>query len=139
MTAKITEAETAFLQARRLGMFSTAVGEGWSRPVPVWYDWNGASVTVFSFRNAPKVARVRAEPRAHILMANHPDETEHWVSIAGTVTLSDTDPEWLGRVAARYWDLSDPARGDVVREWQADVASLISLEITPTEVHTYGF
>jgi len=135
----ISDAESTFLQAPRLGMFSTAVGEAWSRPVPVWYDWNGTVVTVFSFHSAPKVARLRAHPRAHLLVANHPDESEHWISIAGPVAFTAVDPAWLEQVSGRYWDLSDPARAGVVREWQESIDKLVGLELIPAEVHRYGF
>jgi general stress protein 26 len=135
----ITEAETAFLQAPRLAMFSTAVGEAWSRPVPVWYDWNGSIVTVFSFHEAPKVARLRADPRAHVLVANNPQEVEHWVSISGPVEITTLDPVWLEGVAARYWDLSDPEMLKVVRSWQSKIDQMVALQLTPTEVHRYGF
>jgi hypothetical protein len=139
MTTMMSADETAFLQAPRLGMFSTSVGEAWSRPVPVWYDWNGAVVTVFSFHSAPKVARLHADPRAHILVANHAQEAEHWVSISGPVAFSAVDPAWLEAVAGRYWDLSDPAKAEVVNGWQRAVDQLVGLELTPTEVRRYGF
>jgi general stress protein 26 len=139
MTAAIGAAETAFLQAPRLAMFSTAVGQAWSRPVPVWYDWNGSLVTVFSFHSAPKVARLRADPRAHVLVANNAQEAEHWVSISGPVEITTVDPAWLEGVAARYWDLSDPEKAKVVASWVAVIDQLVSLELTPTEVHRYGF
>jgi general stress protein 26 len=139
MTATITDAETAFLQAPRLAMFSTAVGEAWSRPVPVWYDWNGSVLTVFSFHSAPKVARLRADPRAHVLVANNPTEDEHWVSMSGSVVIGTVDAAWLRSVAARYWDASDPAKAKVVDSWVAVIDQLVGLELTPTEVHRYGF
>lgn len=120
-------------------MFSTAVGEAWSRPVPVWYEWTDPVVSLFSFTGAPKVARLRSHPRAHILVANHPDEAEHWISIAGPVELGPVEPAWIERIAARYWDLSNPERAEVVREWLTQVDSMIAIRLEPVHVRRYGF
>ena len=62
-----------FLARPRLGFFSASVGEGWARPVPVWFDWDGSRVTILSIANAPKIAQLRANPRAHLLVANDVD------------------------------------------------------------------
>ena len=130
--------EEAFLSTPRLGMFSTVAGEGWSRPVPVWFTWQDGAIELFSGATAPKVARLRAEPRAHLLAANNVGEPEAWLSIAGPVSLHPVDPAWLEELSARYWDLGDATARATVDGWIAAVDSMVGITVRPQDVHRYG-
>lgn len=134
----LRDPEIRFLSTPRLGMFSTAVGPGWNRPVPVWFSVLDGAVELFSGATSPKVARLRAEPRAHLLAANNMGEAEAWVSIAGPVELHPVDPTWLEELSARYWDLADATARRTVDGWLAAIDSMIGITVRPQEVHRYG-
>ena len=138
-----------FLAIPRLGMFSTAAsastrgtndggGDGWNRPVPVWFSCDDGAIELFSGATSPKVARLRAEPRAHLLAANNMGEAEAWVSITGAVDLHPVDPTWLEALSARYWDLADATARTTVDGWLGAVDTLIGITIRPDEVRSYG-
>jgi general stress protein 26 len=130
----------AFLMATRLGFLSHRVDpSGWSRPVPVWFDGTDEAVRLFSAASSPKVARLRQDPRAHLLVANHVGEPEAWVSLTADVDIGSVDASWLEGLCARYWDLSDPDRRTAVDRYLADLDALVLLELRPTRVRSHFF
>ena len=73
----MTEQERdAFLAETRLGILSTVTQRGHPLSVPVWFEWDGSVVRMFSFEHAPKVKRLRANPRVSLLVVNHLKERE---------------------------------------------------------------
>lgn len=128
-----------FLHRPRLGIFSASVGDGWARPVPVWFEWADGEVRLFSAGNAPKVAQLRATSRAHLLVTNEVGEPERWVSLAGPTELGPVDGAWLETLTARYWNLSDETHAATLHTWVAHLDAMVGITLTPDDVHHYGF
>ncbi len=133
------EQANTFLEATRLAFLSHRVApSGWSRPVPVWFDWDDDAARVFSGANSPKMRHLRRDPVAHLLVANQLGEPEAWVSLTANVEFGAVDPGWLEALAARYWVLDDADQRAVVDAWLASLDELVLLTLRPTELRHYG-
>ncbi|BAL89712.1 putative pyridoxamine 5'-phosphate oxidase-related protein [Actinoplanes missouriensis 431] len=128
------------LLARPLHAFLTVAPKPgrWPAPRPVWYELAGdGTLQLFSFAEAPKVQRLREEPRASLVVAAPTGEPEHWVSTEGHVTIhEDGASELAARLADRYYDMSDPAKQKLVAEWSG--FSLVRIVIHPEVVNRYA-
>jgi hypothetical protein len=87
---------------------------------------------VFSSATAPKVEHLRADPVAHLLVANQVGEPEPWVSITADVELGPVDPGWLESLSARYWDLDQDEHRSVVDGWLEHLDALVLLTLRPS-------
>lgn len=136
--ATMTAAERdTFLNETRLGILSTLDARGDPVAVPVWFEWDGTVVRFFSFASAPKVTRLRKRPRASMLVVNHVHEKEAWVAFDGDVRIGGDGVMALAeRLAARYWDLSDPARAKELASWRAMASHFCLLTLHPRRIRT---
>jgi PPOX class probable F420-dependent enzyme len=124
----LTDAERdAFLARTRLGMFSSLRADGSPVTVPVWYEHDGAAVRLFAGSTSGKVARLRRDPRATLLVPNDVGEPEMWVAFDGRCTI-DTDADaalaLAERLAQRYWDMSDAAKQREVASWRGGIVTV---------------
>ncbi|MEU5261610.1 pyridoxamine 5'-phosphate oxidase family protein [Amycolatopsis sp. NPDC021455] len=134
MTA-LTSDDLEFLRRPLHGFLTVAGGQ----PRPVWFEAAGdGTIQLFSEPGAPKVRRVRRDPRASIVVAAPVGERERWVSVAGRVSIEpDGAHELAARLAARYWDLGDPARAaDLEAILKTDQVRLV---IHPETVRRYAY
>jgi hypothetical protein len=131
--------DEAFLARPRLGNFTTAHTPGpWPAPVPVWFEWTGRVVEMFTGARSPKVRRLEVDPYASLLAANEVGEPEHWVALEGTVAIErDGVGELAERLAARYWDLSRPEHAATVAEWKDQARTMVRLVLTPEHARRY--
>jgi general stress protein 26 len=136
----LPDIDREFLARPRLGFLTVAPASraGWPAPRPVWFEHTPAGdVQLFSFARSPKVARVRATPRASLLVANEVGEPEHWILFVGSAAVhADGAVDLAERLAERYWDLGDPVRAAALQEFQA--SELVRIVITPEKVTRYG-
>ncbi len=132
------EERDAFLAETRLGMLSTLADDGSPVTVPVWFEWNGADVRVFSSVTAGKVIRLQRDARASLLAPNSVSEPEAWVAFDGEVTIEIAGAiELAERLAHRYWDMTNDARRATVEAWRGAAGYLRVLRLTPTRIRTY--
>jgi hypothetical protein len=131
----LTNDDLEFLRRPLHGFLTVADGQ----PRPVWFEATGdGTLQLFTEPDAAKVRRVRRDPRASLVVAAPVGERERWVSAAGRVTLEAGGAhELAARLAARYWDLDDPARA-------ADLAGILAtdqlrLVIHPEKVSRYAY
>ena len=68
-----------FLAVLRQGILSMVRQDGSPISVPVWFEWNGEIVSLFAYAESPKIKRLRANPRASLLVTSNLDEVEMWV------------------------------------------------------------
>ncbi len=128
----------AFLAVNRYGILSTLRKDGSPIAIPVWFDWDGTSVRMFTTAGSPKLRRLANDARASVLVTNHIDEKEKWVAFDGTVAVSDEGGLALAeKLAQRYWDLSDPGRASALQNWRAMESEWRLLEMVPDNVRTY--
>ncbi|QYG95039.1 pyridoxamine 5'-phosphate oxidase family protein [Iamia sp. SCSIO 61187] len=119
----LTAEDRTFLAGPRLGFLTVASADARSPhlPVPVWFEPLPDGVQLVTGARSAKVRRLRARPQASLVAANHLDEPEHWVAVAGPVTLHDDGaPELTARLAGRYWDLDDPERAATLEAWRSE-------------------
>ncbi len=137
--AKMTEAERdKFLAEIRFGYLTTLTGDGAPRTVPVWYDWDGHIVKIFTNIGSPKVKRIQRDPRVTLLVANDRSEYEAWVSFDGTAEIRmEGSVELIEKLAKRYWDLSDPNRQAMLNGMKSASALWCIIEWVPTQIRTY--
>ena len=128
-----------FLSKTRYGFLTTLTKDGSPSSVPVWFDWDGNKVKIFTSKDSPKVKRIKHDSRITLLVSNHLDEVESWVAFDGNATIQSDDAiaEFLGKLAARYWDLSDPKQKSVLNSWQANPDQFCIIEWVPTRVRSY--
>jgi PPOX class probable F420-dependent enzyme len=127
-----------FLAAPRYGILSGLRADGSPIAVPVWFDWDGQTIRMFTSVVSPKIRRLQADPRSSLLVVNDLSEQEAWVAFDGPVSIHEEGGFDLAeRLAARYWDLSDPGRRSTLEVWRKAAAALRVLELKPTRIRTY--
>ncbi|MEM9464955.1 MAG: pyridoxamine 5'-phosphate oxidase family protein [Actinomycetota bacterium] len=127
-----------FLQKTRQGILLTARADGSPDGVPVWFDWDGESVRFFSGTGAPKVDRIRADPRIAMLVCNDVDEAPAWVRFEGRAVIdleADARSLAVDVLAPRYWDLEVPDYRRIVDQWaQAPSDAFVVVRFTPDRI-----
>ena len=63
MTAMTDAQADAFLRETRIAKLATLNADGSPTVVPVWFEWDGTSATLFTYYKAPKLARIRRDNR----------------------------------------------------------------------------
>ena len=129
----------AFLAVNRYGILTTLRKDGSPIAVPVWFDWDGSSVRMFTNVASPKLRRLANDARASVLVANNVDEKEKWVAFDGPIVVRDEGGfELAEKLAQRYWDLSDPARASTLEIWRSMKSGWRLLEMVPDKVRSYA-
>jgi general stress protein 26 len=117
-----------FLAAPRYGILTS---------LPVWIEWDGATLRMFCHQDSAKLKRLRSDPRATVIVANHPDEMENWVSFDGTITVRESGGLALAeRLFDRYYPQDDPRR-DVLERWRAIESEWRLLEMKPSAIRVH--
>ncbi|MFE3585912.1 pyridoxamine 5'-phosphate oxidase family protein [Streptomyces niveus] len=133
----LTAEDLEFLRRPLHGFLSVAGGPVPPQPRPVWFEATAeGTIQLFTGPETVKVRRLRGDPRASIVVAAPVGERERWVSVAGRTTLEpDGAHDLCARLAARYWDLDDPARADELAAMLA--TDQVRLVIHPEEVRRF--
>ncbi|MBL1117747.1 pyridoxamine 5'-phosphate oxidase family protein [Streptomyces sp. 110] len=128
--SSLTAQDLEFLRRPLHGFLSVAEGPVPPQPRPVWFEATAeGTIQLFTAPDSLKVRRLRRDPRASIVVAAPVGERERWLSVAGRTTVeSDGAHELCARLAARYWDLDDPARAD-------DLAGILATEQIRLVIH----
>ncbi len=135
----LTAQDLEFLRRPLHGFLSVAKGPVPPQPRPVWFEaTDEGTVQLFTGPDTLKVRRVRDDPRASLVIAAPVGERERWVSVAGRATVeSDGGRDLAARLAARYWDLDDPARAKDLAEILAE--DQVRFVIHPERVSRYAY
>ncbi|NBH06299.1 pyridoxamine 5'-phosphate oxidase family protein [Amycolatopsis sp. SID8362] len=131
----LTPADLDFLRRPLHGFLTVAGGQ----PRPIWFEAAAdGTLQLFSEPDAPKVRRLRRDPRASIVVAAPVGERERWISAEGSVSLEPDGAHALAeRLAARYWDLGDPSRAAGLKEILA--VDPLRLVLHPEKVRRYAY
>ncbi len=128
------------LLARPLYAFLTVAPRGarWPAPRPVWFEVTAdGDLQMFSLPDAPKLDRLRENPRASVVVAAPSGEPEHWVSVEGTVTLHDQGGvELTARLGDRYWAETGPDQRQLLDEWRA--TGVVRIVLHPEKVNRFS-
>lgn len=131
-------ARAAFLDETRLGILISSKADGSPLGVPVWFEWTGEEVKMFSPKDSQKISRFRSNAVASLLVTNRVGGPEAWIAFDGKVEISDFGAiELAEKLAARYWDMTDPARVVELASWHehADAFCLLGLYMVCSFYH----
>ena len=139
--AQMSETElAAFFAVTRQGIWLTTNTDGAARGVPVWFDWDGQYVRIFSDATAAKVTRIRRDPRVSVLVTNDISEPPMWVRFDGHAEVDpDDDAKALAIdvLATRYWDLDKPEYANIVAQWgEAPDEALVVIRLRPDKIQS---
>lgn len=127
----------AFLAERRYGILTTLRRDGAPVSLPVWYEWDGATLRMFCHEASGKLKRLTNESRATVLVVNHPDEPENWVSFDGRITIhSEGGLEMAERVFDRYYPAGDNRR-TALDAWRSMAGQWRLLELKPDAIRDH--
>ena len=109
--------------------------------VPVWYEWDGQSVWISSFRSTRKIKEIQKNDRVALVVDIAPDgDTNMGVIFEGPVELID-DPQFGIRqgtsIYARYLG-QDGALADTPQSWLHDPEHVL-IKLSPDWVYVWGF
>jgi len=131
------ESRDAFLEVPRLGILITNRAEGTPIGVPVWFDWSDGVVSMFADKESTKLARLRRDPRASLLVTNVVGEPEAWVAFDGEISIDEhAGVELANKLAPRYWDLEDEERRRVLDSWLQAPEAFCLLTLAPTRIRS---
>lgn len=132
------EKREQFLAKTRIGILTTLRRDGSPIAVPVWFEWDGAAVRLFTGKGSTKVKRLQHDPRMTLLVANEVGEPEAWVAFDGTAVIENEGGiELAEKLAAKYWDLANPQHKATLEEWQANGDSFCLIVLHPARIRTY--
>jgi nitroimidazol reductase NimA-like FMN-containing flavoprotein (pyridoxamine 5'-phosphate oxidase superfamily) len=138
-STSLTTEDLEFLARPLHGFLSVAGGTQPPQPRPIWFEATAeGTVELITEPGSLKIRRLARDPRASLVVAAPVDERERWISVAGRTTVETEGAHDLSsRLAARYWDLTDPTRA-------ADLAGILATEqvrvvIHPETVHRYVY
>jgi nitroimidazol reductase NimA-like FMN-containing flavoprotein (pyridoxamine 5'-phosphate oxidase superfamily) len=138
MAAMTEAAREAFLSRPRIGVLSMLAEDGAPVAIPIWFEWDGHRILMFTGETSPKIRRLQNDVRATFLVAAEVGEKEEWVAMDGQVAIHpDGAIELAARLAERYWDLNDPERAATLQQWRDQASSLRLLEIIPSRIRSY--
>ncbi|HUF54716.1 MAG TPA: pyridoxamine 5'-phosphate oxidase family protein [Dehalococcoidia bacterium] len=127
----------AFLSETRYAILTTLRRDGSPVSVPVWFDWDGEAVRMFTHEVTPKIRRVRNDAHASVLVANRIDEKEKWVAFDGDISVHDKGGMALAeKLAARYWE-DTPDHAAALDSWRQMESGWRLLELRPAAIRTY--
>ncbi|HET9476036.1 MAG TPA: TIGR03618 family F420-dependent PPOX class oxidoreductase [Dehalococcoidia bacterium] len=135
---RMSDAERdAFLVERRYGILTTLRRDGAPVSLPVWYEWDGTTLRMFCHEASAKLKRLEHDARATLLVVNHPDEPENWVSVDGPITIrKDGGLELAERVFDRYYPDGD-ARRAALDSWRSMKDQWRLLELIPADIRLH--
>lgn len=127
---KIGNAGLGLLKSTRIATFISIRPGGFPIGVPVWFDWNGTSIRLFTAKSSRKLGRLQQNPNASLLVHNHIYEAEAWIAFDGEVVIKDQGGIDLAEtLASRYWDLGDPEKAEQWNQWKAYPDAFALLEM----------
>jgi PPOX class probable F420-dependent enzyme len=126
-----------FLAERRYGVLTTLRVNGAPVSLPVWYEWDGATLRMFCHEASGKVKRLKHDSRATVLVTNHPDEQENWVAFDGRVAIRNEGGLKLAEALFdRYYPPGD-ARRSALQSWRNMKDQWRLLELRPDAIRVH--
>ena len=124
-----------FLREIRIGTLVTLNADGSPNALPLWYEWDGEKVRMFSARDTGKVRRLAKDPRACLSVHDPVGAPEAWVTVEGTVTvLPEGGLDLARKLAPLYYEPEQARKTVAFWERQDD---FVLLELTPTSIRSY--
>lgn len=126
-----------FLAEHRYGILTTLRRDGAPVSLPVWYEWDGTTLRMFCHEASAKLKRLKHDARATLLVVNHPDEPENWVSFDGQIAIQRNGGlELAERVFDRYYPAGDDRR-PAIDSWRSMKDEWRLLELAPANIRLH--
>lgn len=128
------EERDTFLRGTRIAILTTLNNDGSPNALPLWFDWDGEKVRMFSSRDTGKVRRLQRDGRACVTVADPVGAPEAWVSVEGTVDILDEGGKALAlKLASEYYE--GEHRELTIEAWSQS-PDWVLLELTPTRIRS---
>jgi PPOX class probable F420-dependent enzyme len=128
------EERDAFLYETRIAKLATLNPDGSPNVVPVWFEWDGAEVRVFTLDTSPKVRRIQRDARVALSVEQPVGVHEAWVTIEGTALVEPGGYALAERLAPRYYE---PERSTAaLGAWAVQRDHWVVLRITPVRIRS---
>ena len=124
------------LNQTMIGFLSTLNQDGSPNTMPLWYEWDGQRILMFSAAETAKIRRLRRDPRAALCIAEGVGVMEAWVSVEGTVECIDDlqrTRDFACRLAERYYE---PDRARTTIEAWSKAEGLVLLDLKPRRIRS---
>ena len=110
------------LQQEDIIWFTTVSPDGRPLPNPVWFDWDGEAITVYSQPESHRVHNIQRNPRVSLHLQGVDGLGNNVVIIQGEATLRPGNPV----IPARYWDkytkfLQTMTADEMTREYSVEI------------------
>ena len=124
-----------FLSEARIATIVSLNPDGSPTAVPVWFEWDGKTATVFTSGTSAKARRIRENNRVCLAVAEPAGINETWVTIEGTATIEERGGiELARRLAPRYYTAEQVAA--VMPGWEKMADRWVVIRITPTRIRS---
>ncbi len=121
----------AFLDEPRFGHLVTLQSDGSPQAAPIWFEFRDDRFLVWTSRSTRRFKNIAADPRV-VLSISAEDEPYRYVTVEGTVTVSEVDVKAIAMsLATRYKGLDQGTA--FVAEHNKDGVSVI-LVLTPSKL-----
>jgi len=128
------EERDVFLRETRIATLTTLNDDGSPNALPLWFDWDGEKIRMFSSRATGKVRRLQRDGRACVTVADPVGAPEAWVSVEGIVSIQDEGGKDLAlRLAGTYYE--GEHRQLTIEAWSKS-EDWVLLELTPTRMYS---
>ena len=124
-----------FLKETRIGTLCTVNLDGSLNALPLWYDWDGEKIRMFSSRDTGKVRRLTQDSRACLSVHDPVGAKEAWVTVEGTVEIRGEGGRELACAKAAIYYEGEKSRKTIEAWEKAD--DWVLLELTPTRIRSY--
>jgi PPOX class probable F420-dependent enzyme len=121
-----------FLAHPHIATLVTLREDGSPGAAPLWFEWDGTKVLLFSPWRTAKVQRLMAEPRCAVSITAPSGQAPAWVTVEGLASVSAGGIQLARRLVSRYYP---PEVGDAaMARWESDPDSLALVTVSPTRV-----
>jgi len=127
----------SFLSHARIAVLTTLDKDQMPVAVPLWFEWDGSTAWMFSFSDAGKVRRAKADERGWLLVHACADEPEDWVTLRGVLRLSGDGWAVAQRLAPRYWDMSLDEKKQTLASWESMADQLVAMQLVVEHTSRY--
>lgn len=135
MTAMTKEQIDAFLRETRIAKLATLNADGSPTVVPVWFEWDGQTATLFTYYKSPKLTRIRRDNRVALSVEEPLGAMEAWVTIEGTAAIEDDGGiELARRLIVRYH--SSERVETVLPGWERMADEWVVVRVTPARIRS---
>ncbi len=125
----------AFLAKPRIAMLTSVYADGRPTAVPVWFEWNGGKALVFTSESSEKIARIKANNKVALSVAEGVGVQEAWVTIEGTATIESEGGMALAkRLLPKYYTPQRVAKA--LPEWEKMADQWVVISIDPSRIRS---